>query len=253
VPPFDFHHDDLISQATHLYLSTPAVPPIGTDPTRPTALVADGLNRLSRFPFGPVTRVRWTNCFGGADQSDGGAADCLSQKGFSVSRTTLAPDVVVDVYNLHGEAGSAPLDIQYSAADYVQLAAFMADYSAGRPIIVGGDFNLHSNQPGDGAVWAQFLAANDLHDTCEVVACGADIGAIDKFAFRDGGGITLTALTHTFERAKFTRADGAPLSDHDPLTVTFQWTAPPLPPTSSSTSTTTTNANTQAVRPAFAG
>ena len=252
VPPFDFYHDDLISQVTHPYLSTPATPPIGTDPTRPTALIADGLNRMSQFPFGDITRVRWTNCFGGFDQSDGGAADCLAQKGFSVARTTFADGVVVDVYNLHGEAGSTPLDVQYSAEDYIQLAAFMNDYSVGRPIIVGGDFNLHSDEEPDATVFSTFLDATGLTDTCEVVDCGDDAGAIDKFAFRSGGGITLTALTHQFEREKFERADGQPLSDHDALAVTFRWTDPPVAP-SSSTTTTTTTANIQAVRPVFTG
>ena len=41
VPGIDFHHDDLISQVDHPYLSTPAPPPLGTDPTRPSALVAE--------------------------------------------------------------------------------------------------------------------------------------------------------------------------------------------------------------------
>ena len=133
----------------------------------------------------------------------------------------------------------------------MQLAAFMNDYSAGKPIIVGGDFNLHSDDEPDATVFTTFLDATGLTDTCEVVDCGDDAGAIDKFAFRSGGGITLTALTHQFEPTKFERADGEPLSDHDALAVTFQWTAPPLAPSSSTTSTTT--ANTQAVRPAFTG
>jgi hypothetical protein len=255
VPPFNFHHDDLISAVNHPYLSTPATPPIGTDPTRPTALVADGLNRLSRFPFGEVTRVRWTNCFGGADTSDGGAADCLSQKGFSVATTTFADGVTVDVYNLHGEAGSSPLDVEYSADDYEQLAAFMNDRSTGHAIIVGGDFNLHTDEEPDGTVYRTFLAATGLTDTCEVVDCGADADRIDKFAFRSGGGVTLTALTHSFERDKFMRDDGTQLSDHSALAVTFQWTVEvddttqDLDPTTPGNDTT----NTTAVRPSFTG
>lgn len=254
VPPFDFHHDDLISAVDHPYLSTPATPPIGTDPTRPSALVADGLNRLSRFPFGQVTRVRWTNCFGGADTSDGGAADCLSQKGFSVATTTFADGVTVDVYNLHGEAGSSPLDVEYSADDYEQLAEFMNVHSAGHAIIVGGDFNLHTDEETDGTVYRTFLDATGLTDTCEVVDCGVDGDRIDKFAFRSGGGVTLTALTHSFERDKFVRDDGAQLSDHEALAVTFQWTvddsgtAEPDPTSPASTTT-----NTSAVRPSFTG
>ncbi|MGH8978554.1 MAG: carboxypeptidase regulatory-like domain-containing protein [Acidimicrobiia bacterium] len=224
VPGFDFFHDDLISQVDHPYLSTPATPPVGTDSRRPTALVADGLNRLSRFPFGPITRQMWPNCFGGADTSDGGAGDCLSLKGFSVARTQFASEISVDVYNLHGEAGSTPLDEQYSAEDYTTLAAFMTTYSAGRAVIVGGDFNLHTDRPIDAQVFDTFLQANDLVDVCAVVDCGADAHEIDKFVFRSGGGVDIEPLDHAFEREKFRRADGLPLSDHDALAVTFEWT-----------------------------
>jgi hypothetical protein len=254
VPPFDFYHDDLISQVTHPYLSTPATPPLGTDPTRPTALVADGLNRLSRFPFGEITRMRWTNCFGGLDTSDGGAGDCLAQKGFSVSRTSFSPTVVVDVYNLHGEAGGTALDEQYRAENYVLLADFMATYSAGRPVIVGGDFNLHTDEEPDATVYDEFLDQTDLVDVCDVVDCGGDADEIDKFAFRSGGGITLEALSHQFEREKFERADGEPLSDHDALAVTFRWTR--TEPAGASTTSTIESSSTPAllaVRPRLAG
>src|SRR5680860_1323045 len=157
VPPaagFDFYHDDLIAEVDHEHLSTPAPPPLGTDPRRPEALVADGLNRMSRFPFGEITREMWSGCFGSLDTSDGGAADCPSQKGFSVATTELAPGVEVDVYNLHAEAGSTARDLEESAADFEQLAEFMREHSAGRAVIVGGDFNLHTDQEPDRGVFA---------------------------------------------------------------------------------------------------
>jgi hypothetical protein len=224
IPGVDFFHDDLISAVTHPYLSTPAVPPNGTDPRRPTALVADGLNQLSRFPFGSVTRTMWPNCFGGANTNDGGAADCLSQKGFSLSRVELAPGISVDVYNLHAEAGSTPLDLQYSAEDFQVLAQYVNANSAGRAVLVGGDYNLHTDEAVDGAVFDTFLAATGLTDVCAVVDCGADSDRIDKFVFRSGGGVDLEPLDHRFERDVFVRADGAPLSDHDALAVTWRWT-----------------------------
>lgn len=224
VPPWDFHHDDLISQVTHPYRSTPATPPVGTDPRRPEALVADGLNRLSRYPFGSVTRRMWTGCFGGADTSDGGAGDCLALKGFSVARTEVDPGVEIDVYNVHGEAGGTELDEQLRADGYRQLAEFMAVHSAGRAVILGGDTNLHTDRPGAGAIWSEFLEATGLTDVCQAVDCGADDHEIDKFAFRSGGGVTIEALSHAFERDEFRRDDGEPLSDHDPLAVEFSWT-----------------------------
>ena len=225
-PVFDLYHDDLISEVDHPFFSTSAESPLGADPTQPTALVADGLNRLSRFAFGDITRERWPSCFGGLDTSDGGAGDCLAQKGFSVARTEFAPGVEIDVYNLHAEAGSTALDIEYREEGFATLAAFIEEFSAGRPIILGGDTNLHTADPIAGPVWEDFKAATGLVDVCDVLDCGDDADQIDKFAFRSAGEITVEPLSHSFERDVFVRDDGEPLSDHDALAVEFQWTRP---------------------------
>lgn len=238
-PPIEWarvFHEVLISQVTHPYKSIPMPVPLGTDPVRPSALISDGLNRLSRMPFGMETRVMWPDCFGGTDTSDGGAGDCLSQKGFSVATTELAPGVEVDVYNLHGEAGSTPLDVQYRAEGYAVLADYINAHSAGHAVIVGGDFNLHSNRPVDQAVMQTLLDATGLTDTRSVVDSDPDRDQIDKFLFRSGNGITLEPLTHVFEAEKFTRpTDGAPLSDHDPLSVDFGWSVDATPPSTTVT------------------
>lgn len=248
------YHDLVVAAATHTYRSQAArplpTPSLTRFPTGP-ALSADGLNRLSDFPFGPLQRVMWDECHGElsitvieealkalgledaasdivGDLLDGGATDCAAQKGFSVARHELAPGVVVDVYNLHAEAGNGARDQVASEAGYHQLADFIATHSAGNAVILGGDTNLHTtdpNRPHQAVRWATFLAATGLTDVCQAVDCGADDGEIDKFAFRSNADVTIEPLTHAFERAKFMRADGAPLSDHDALAVTFRWTA----------------------------
>jgi len=249
-----FFHEEIVAEANHPYRSEPAPAPMGTDlrrfPTGPP-LIADGLNRLSRYPFGTIQRVMWDTCYGefaveaaeailGAaglsgpiddaglgDTVSGGAADCGAQKGFSVARTKLADGIEVDVYNLHGEAGGGPQDEIVRAAGFVQLADYIKKNSAGRPVILGGDTNLHTEPVPDNAedrrVWEKFQADTGLSDVCLVVDCGDDAGAIDKFAFRNGEGIEILPLSHNFERERFTRSDGEPLSDHDPLAVRFGW------------------------------
>ena len=236
------YHEVLVSQVDHPYRSTPAPVPMGTNPDRPSALVSDGLNRLSRLPFGPIDRVMWPDCFGAIDTSDGGAGDCLSTKGFSMATTEVAPGVTVDVYNLHGEAGSTLLDRQYRAAGYEVLASYIVEHSAGHAVIVGGDFNLHTNRAGDQEIMARLLDQTGLTDTRSVVDDDPAADQIDKFIFRSGGGVTLQPLTHAFEAATFVRpADGAPLSDHDPLSVDFSWSvdAPSAPPITTMSSETT--------------
>jgi hypothetical protein len=225
LPGLEVFHEVLVSQVTHPYLSEPAEPPLGTNPDRPSALVADGLNRMSQFPFGPLTRVMWEACHGGGPGQELGSADCLSEKGFSGARTTFAPGIEIDVYNLHAQAGGSDPDAtEVRRQNYDQLAAFILEHSDDRAIIVGGDFNLRRTRPADDEMLDLFLERTELTDVCEVVDCGADDDEIDKFLFRSGGGVTIEALTHSFEREKFQRNDGEPLSDHDPLAVTFQWT-----------------------------
>ncbi len=215
--PLRVYHELLVADALHPFKSIPATHPFGTNPDRPTAILGDGLNRMSRFPFTPVTRVPWTGCHNSA-------ADCLALKGFSFARTTLAPGVEVDVYNLHMEAGGDPEDDALRDAGVSQLRDFIAANSAGRALIVGGDFNLHTNTQPDGAQYARLLAETGLVDACAAVSCPSP-GRIDKIAFRSGGGVTLEALSHRFETDVFVDDAGEPLSDHDALAVRFAWRA----------------------------
>ena len=241
------YHDLVVRDADHAHRSTPMSsppPPQNTVlrlPTGPT-LSGDGLNHLSRLPLGDVTREMWDACHGevsvtaieealaaaGVDDPiediDGGSADCGAQKGFSVTTMELTDGATVHLYNLHADAGGHPNDIAARQQNFEELARFVNAYSAGHAVILGGDTNLKTG-PGarDDATWTAFLDATGLADVCEVVACGDRAGAIDKVAFRDTSAIELVPQTHVFEEARFTRADGEPLSDHPPLAVQFHW------------------------------
>ena len=217
--PLRVYHEILEAGSLHPFRSEPLPLPLGSDPFRPSALVSDGLNRFSDAPFEEPIRERWSTCHPSA-------ADCLALKGFSVARTTLAPGVTVDVYNLHGEAGSDPEDEAARDAGVTQLGAMMQSHSVGRPIIVGGDFNLHTDEEPDATQYARLLAENDLSDVCDTLACPQP-GRIDKFAFRSAGAVAITPLTWNFETDVFVREDAEPLSDHDALAVLFSWSVVP--------------------------
>ena len=222
----EVYHDLLAAEALHPYQSVPAPLPLGSIPERPEALVSDGLNEFSMFEFGELTRVAWEGCFGGIDTSDGGAADCMATKGFSVATHVLETGVEVDVYNLHGEAGGTAQDQVLQEADYQQLGAFINEHSSGRAVILGGDTNLHTEADNpDAAIWAGFLSTTGLVDVCTTVDCGGDATIIDKFAYRSNDAVTIEPLSHRFEREKFVRPDGMPLSDHEALAVRFRWTS----------------------------
>jgi hypothetical protein len=216
------YHEILEDKVTHRYRSIPMPIPYGTDPLRPSALLSDGLNEFSRLYFNMYTteHVRWKECFGGLTT---GASDCLALKGFTRTVHKLAEGVEVDVYNLHGEAGSDPEDVPLQKQDFeTELADYINTHSAGRAVILGGDTNLHTNSAPDDGVWQTFRTATGLKDVCETVACGSDEYQIDKFAYRSSSTVVIEPLTHKFDKTKFSY-DGGALSDHDALEVRFRW------------------------------
>jgi hypothetical protein len=213
--PLRVYHEILAADALHPFKSPPMPLPLGMDPRRPSALVSDGLNHFSQFPFGEVTRVLWPGC-------DDSAADCLSLKGFSATRMSLARGITVDLYNLHAEAGGTANDDLLREQGMRQLAAFMHTYSAGRAVLVGGDFNLHTDTEPDGSTYQLLLSLAGLTDSCAAVGC-PESGRIDKWAFRSSTTLTLTPLEWRNDTALFRDGNGDMLSDHDPVAVRFAW------------------------------
>lgn len=228
--PLSFFHEVLVRTTSHRYKPEPMVPPVGSNPDRPTAIAGDGLNMYSMFEVGPVYRQAWKTCFGDADTSDGGAGDCLSMKGFSVAEVTLAEGVVIDVYDLHGEAGSTPADVAASESDYQELAEYMNDRSKDRAVLLGGDTNLSTDEnAGDRKVWDRFLEATGMTDVCREITCAEQPDSIDKLAFKSSASITLSPLERVVETEKFL-APGEPdlndgqLSDHEAVSSRWRWT-----------------------------
>lgn len=214
--PLRVYHEILEADALHPFKS-PSMPlPMGTDPRRPSALVSDGLNHFSQFPFGEVFREMWTDC-------DPSAADCLSLKGFSATRMSLARGIPVDLYNLHAEAGSTANDHLLREQGMRQLAAFIDTYSAGRAVLVGGDFNLHTDREPDATTYALLQSLTGLTDVCDAVGC-LQPSRIDKWLFRSSDTLTLTPLVWRNDTAIFRDGEGNRLSDHDPVAARFAWT-----------------------------
>lgn len=228
------YHTRLRAGTTHEY-STEAHPgpeAVGLDTTtRMYPLVGDGLGVLSRLPIAKTVRVPWTDCFGGLDTSDRGAADCASMKGFLFTEVTLPNGAVFHLYNLHAEAGGSERDQELQVADYEQLAAFITENSAGVAVVLGGDTNLHTESDHeDGAsgadteIWQRFLDATGLTDACAATSCER-VADIDKAAVRGSDAVDLEVVSHAFVSDDFLDAAGEDLSDHPPLAVTIRWTA----------------------------
>lgn len=206
---FSYHHL-LTAAAEHPYRSEP-LEDFAT-------LVNDGLNRFSTLPLGPMYRERWPACFGTTDN----ASDCLSSKGWSLSEVQLTDGVAVHVYNHHAEAGGGEEDVAARVAGYARLAEQIELRSPGAAVIVGGDTNLHDDDPEDAPVLDGFIERLGLADACRSLACGNE--QIDRFFFRGSADLDLEAASWSVAEEMVTE-DGQPLSDHLAIHVRFEWAA----------------------------
>lgn len=230
-PAFVNYLDWLLADTTfeHVTPKHPGNEAVGiTLEDRPLLQLGDGINIFSRFELRDVVTVPWTDCFGSLDTSDGGAADCAAMKGFRVATITLGGQDV-DVYSLHAEAGGTERDQELQVDNFKQLAAFIAEHSGDRPIILGGDTNLHTESThadgSDGAdtvIWRDFLAETGLADTCAMMEC-AEVDSIDKIAFRNARNVEFTVESYEHVNADFLDDQGNDLSDHPPVAVRFTW------------------------------
>ncbi len=210
------YHEILVAASEHPHKTVPADQPFGNDPSRPTALLGDGLNVFSQFPLGETTRIAWATCVDTA-------SDCLAFKGFSMTPATLG-GLSVHVYDLHMEAGGSAADDDARAMGIDQMVAFMAEHSQDTALIVGGDFNLHTEGEPAASQFADFVERTGLLDACTELDC-ADPGSIDKVLVRSSDELELRMETWQTENEVFVSDMGEPLSDHTPVAVTIAWAA----------------------------
>ncbi len=231
---FVHYHERLRAQATHPYRSPahPGLEGVGLDLTqRPGVQVGDGLGVLSRYPLRGNERIPWSGCYGGWDARDGGAFDCLAVKGFLRSTLILADGVEVDLYVIHAESGGSDTDQRLQDQDFRELGDYIEQHSGGRPVLVAGDTNLHTDPShpdaeglGDTTIWTDFLNRLRLTDACRVTSC-EQADSVDKLAYRSGDGAELSATTYEVPSSRFSDPQGQSLSDHDPVVVRLHWEA----------------------------
>jgi Endonuclease/Exonuclease/phosphatase family len=197
------YHADLISQATHLYRTTPK-----TNPS-----LGDGLNVLSKIPFTSGPRTPWKDCNGLTNQAN----DCLTAKGYHRMLLPLG-NTVVHVYNMHADAGRSEKDQETRIKQMDQLLATLAVESKDQPLIVLGDTNM---KEGDEAQLQKLLMGAGLSDACRVTNC-PEPARIDRIMFRNTSAIELTVDNFNIELG-FVDSKGEQLSDHEPVWATMSW------------------------------
>lgn len=164
-------------------------------------------------------------------------------------RVRVSEGFLVDVYNLHTDAGSDSGDITARGKNFAQLTSYIAANSAGFPVVVMGDTNARYTRPGDSDSLRAFLnnvgvtdpwissirkgaipaagsgdivcgnpfpagTAQSTVDACEVV---------DKVFYRGSPIASLHSGTYKNDHYSFIDSAGLPLSDHYPILSRINW------------------------------
>lgn len=207
---------------------------VGTDPRRviPKALLApfalviphfwppygSGLSVFARADLaipGDVDRVPYGICNAWLT----GTGDCWASKGFVRVGIRTFNGAEVDVYDTHLEASPLPESVAMRRKQLTLLAEAIEARGNTRAVIVGGDFNLGYNRPGDRDVLTEFRNRLDLRDT----GAGPELPfwrERDHLLYRDGTGTTLAVLA-AGEAQEFVNWYRA-LSDHPALYARFR-------------------------------
>ncbi|MCR4789905.1 MAG: endonuclease/exonuclease/phosphatase family protein [Treponemataceae bacterium] len=219
------YHDELIANMTQPYMTEHS----GNVP------LGDGMNIMSNYPIYETQRIDWDESYGfitnGADQ--------MTPKGFVYTSIEVADGYFLDVYDLHTDADCDDGSMEARASNLRQIAEYINNRSAGKAVVVIGDTNcrytrdqiaenlLDSTEMTD--VWVELIrggvapeyGADALIDTENRNSANNEV--VDKIFYRSGKNIELTPNFYALLE-DFVDEDGNQLSDHYPITATFELT-----------------------------
>jgi endonuclease/exonuclease/phosphatase family metal-dependent hydrolase len=178
----------------------PAVRPVGARQSTGLAMAI----------FKPMTVVgaphigHYVHCSGTFTRAN----DCLASKGFTMQRVRFN-GIEIDLYGTHLDADSADAPVRLLQLN--ELAAALQQLSAGRPIIMAGDFNVERRDS------TEFQTLLDFATRAGLTDAGAMVGAewperIDYIFFR-GSPEVMISLRHAGDDPSF-RHGTTHLSDH---------------------------------------
>jgi hypothetical protein len=150
----------------------------------------------------------------------GARFDCWASKGYLRIGVRTADGTIVDVYNTHLDAGRGGASLRARRHQLGVLASAIERESGDRAIIVGGDFNLVFDRPGDGDLMAEFRQRLDLRDS------GAGPGLPrwrqhDYLLYRSGGQAEIS-VEQAGEALEFVVDGHRALSDHPAIYGRFR-------------------------------
>lgn len=207
------HHEELLAGARHPLVvrgngprsvlpgyATWLCPWCGSGLTILAGLAPDRLLEVDRIPFDV--------CAGWIFRR----LDCWASKGFLRVRLELAPGIELDVYDLHLDAGTTRADRRARARQLETLREHALRASAGRAVVVAGDFNVWSSLEDDHLRLEAFVAALDLRRAA-VPPVMRGYPGVDRIYYRSGREVRVAVIGASVEE-DFVDEEGRPLSDH---------------------------------------
>jgi endonuclease/exonuclease/phosphatase family metal-dependent hydrolase len=196
----------------------------------------DGLNTLSKYPIHRLKRIQWNDCTG---------ADCLTPKGFTYSQIQVSQDVFIDFYNVHANAYNHANATKTRCKNIVQLSQYIDSHSKNNAVVVMGDLNGHYSFSKDNIhyllknnglsdAWVFLQKQNempgfiDMLPASNILDLAAGSETIDKILYRSSNDVLLEPENYKLENESFRNQNGISLSDHHPVSVSFQWRKHPV-------------------------
>lgn len=183
-------------------------------------LHGNGLTGFSDYIRGRDDDVAWNNCNGLITNNN----DCLTEKGFDFMELFPGPlehrRFAIHFYNLHADAGRGGEDCYTRMVQMSQLRQYMETHSAGKAVIVVGDFNMEAYNSEDMEALDILRNNQGLQESCSFDDHTHTSGRkLDYILYRGSQAVELHLLN-----CRVLDKEALGLSDHYPVRAEFRAT-----------------------------
>jgi len=146
-----------------------------------------------------------------------GANDCFAYKGFQIIKITTPNEKDFYIINTHMDAGRRDSDRYAREKQLENIISAVKKKKDIKALIVAGDLNLNSKDPGDMELLKQFKNELSLMDTFEDNQIDARWSILDYILIKQGEDVRFKINSVGEDRSFFT--EEGPLSDHPALFI----------------------------------
>ena len=146
-----------------------------------------------------------------------GANDCFAYKGFQIIKITTPNEKEFYIINTHMDAGRRDSDRHAREKQLKHIVSAIKKKKDMKTLIVAGDLNLNSKDPGDMELLKQFKNELFLKDAFEDTQIDERWSILDYILIKQGEDVRFKINSVGEDRSFFT--EEGPLSDHPALFI----------------------------------